>query len=150
MANPKQPVDLLVARGKKNLTKKEIKTRRSQEVKAKADNINPPDYLPDNLANEFIRISSNLIKLEIMSDLDCDALARYIVSEFQYQKCAKKSIKMSPENPKYYNLVIIQDKLFKMARAAASDLGLTISSRCKLVIPKQEEKPPSKFKNISK
>jgi len=48
MANPKQPVDLLVAKGKKNLTKKEIEIRRSQEVKAKAGNITVPDYLPKN------------------------------------------------------------------------------------------------------
>jgi P27 family predicted phage terminase small subunit len=32
-----------------------------------------------------------------------------------------------------------QDKLFKQCRSSAMDLGLTISSRCKLVVPKAEE-----------
>ena len=37
---------------------------------------------------------------------------------------------------KYENL---RDKALKQCRACASDLGLTISSRCKLVAPKAEE-----------
>ena len=37
---------------------------------------------------------------------------------------------------KYENL---RDKALKQCRACASDLGLTISSRCKLVAPKVEE-----------
>jgi len=146
MANPKQPVHLVKINGKKHLTKNEINTRQEQEVKAESDNIKPPDYLPDNLAKKFNEISQQLVDIGIMSNLDCDALARYIVSEYQFQKTAKKAMKMSPENPRYYNLLIMQDKLFKMARGAASDLGLTISSRCKLVVPKQEEAKETKFK----
>jgi P27 family predicted phage terminase small subunit len=33
-----------------------------------------------------------------------------------------------------------QDKLFKQCRASAMDLGLTISSRCRLVIPTTDNK----------
>ncbi len=44
----------------------------------------------------------------------------------------------------------MQEKLFKMARAAASDLGLTITSRCKLVVPKPEEKPKNRFDKYAK
>ncbi|MGN7308777.1 P27 family phage terminase small subunit, partial [Bacillus subtilis] len=43
----------------------------------------------------------------------------------------------------YADLTLNQDKFFKQCRQAASDLGLTISSRCKLVVPKKEEKEPS-------
>ena len=146
MARPKQPVDLLLVKGKKNLTKNEVKTRKEQEVKAKSDNINPPEYLSDSLAKKFNDLACKLKELEIMSNLDCDALARFIAVEYQYQKVAKKAMKMSPENPKYYDLLIKQEKLFKMARGAASDLGLTISSRCKLVVPKQEEAKENKYK----
>jgi hypothetical protein len=35
-----------------------------------------------------------------------------------------------------------QDRYFKQAQAAARDLGLTISSRCKLVAPVRDEAPP--------
>ena len=40
---------------------------------------------------------------------------------------------------------ISQDKVFKQCRAAASDLGLTITSRCRIVVPKQEDKPKNPF-----
>ncbi|MEC0352493.1 P27 family phage terminase small subunit, partial [Bacillus subtilis] len=45
----------------------------------------------------------------------------------------------------FAELFINQDNLFKQCRQASSDLGLTISSRCKLVIPKKDDgKPKSK------
>ena len=45
----------------------------------------------------------------------------------------------------------LQSEAFKEARAAASDLGLTIASRCKLVAPKaKEEKPKNKFERFAK
>ena len=47
---------------------------------------------------------------------------------------------MGVDNPDYPAMVRIQEKLFTMARQSANDLGLTISSRCKLVVPKKEEK----------
>lgn len=140
MAGSKQPIDLIIAKGRKNLTKKEIEERKNQEVKASSDNVEAPKYLPQNLKEDFNRIADELIKLGIMSNLDSEALARYIVTEYQYQKVVKKAIRMSPENEKYFDMLLKQEKLFKMARQAASDLGLTISSRCKLVIPKKEDK----------
>ena len=44
----------------------------------------------------------------------------------------------------------MQDKAFKQVRAAASDLGLTISSRCRLVVPQAPEVPKTnKFSRFS-
>ncbi|KIN79931.1 phage terminase small subunit P27 family [Clostridium botulinum] len=140
MSRPRQPIDLIVAKGKKNLTKKEIEDRKSKEVQAPADKIKPPSYLPSNLKKEFTRIAGELISIEIMSNLDCEALARFIVSEYNYQKVTKKLLKTGVDNEKYTDLLLMQEKLFKMCRQGAGDLGLTISSRCKLVIPKNEEK----------
>lgn len=37
MVRARQPVDLLLVKGKKNLTKKEIEERREQEIKAPDD-----------------------------------------------------------------------------------------------------------------
>lgn len=149
MAGSKQPIDLLLAKGKKHLTKKEIEKRKSQEVKAANDKVEAPSYLPENLKKEFNRIAEELINIKIMSNLDVEALARFIIAEYQYQKVVKKAIKMSPENDKYFDMLLMQEKLFKMARQAAGDLGLTISSRCKLVVPtKEEEKPKNKFQKF--
>lgn len=139
MARPRQPVDLLLIKGKKNLTKKEIEERRAQEVKAPANNIEAPSYLPDKLKKEFNRLAQEMIDIGIMSNLDCEALARFVVSEHNYQKVTKKLLRMGVDNPEYYNTVLLQEKMFKMCRQAANDLGLTISSRCKLIVPKKEE-----------
>ena len=140
MARPRQPTDLLLIKGKKHLTKKEIEERKNSEIKANADKIEPPSYLPNNLKKEFNRIGKELIDIGIMSNLDCEALARFVVSEYNYQKVVKKVLKTGIDNEKYMDLLLMQEKLFKMCRQSASDLGLTISSRCKLVVPKKEEK----------
>ena len=43
-------------------------------------------------------------------------------------------------------LMIIQDRCMKQCRQGASDFGLTVSSRCRLVVPKpQQQKPENKF-----
>lgn len=140
MGNRRQPIDLIIAKGKKNLTKKEIEERKAKEIKVSNNSVEPPSYLPDNLKEEFTRIANELIEIGIMSNLDCEALARFIVSESQYQKVSERIIKMKTIGPTYMDLINVQDKLFKMTRQAANDLGLTISSRCKLVVPKKEEK----------
>lgn len=150
MAGPRQPIDLILAKGNKaNLTKEEIEKRRAQEVNASADKVEPPSYLPEELKEQFNRIADELIEIKIMSNLDCEALARFIVSESQYQKVSLKILKLKTIGPTYIELVKTQEKLFKMSRQAAADLGLTISSRCKLVIPKkEEEKPKNKFQKF--
>lgn len=45
MARPRQPTDLIMLKGKKHLTKKEIEERKEKEIKAPADKIEPPSYL---------------------------------------------------------------------------------------------------------
>ena len=46
----------------------------------------------------------------------------------------------------------VQDKLFKQCRASANDLGLSISSRCKLVVPETKKETPkeNEFKKFEK
>ena len=141
MSNKRQPINLILAKGNKaHLTKEEIERRKKEEIHAKDDNIQAPSYLTDELKDEFNRIASELKEIGIMSNLDSEALSRFLVSEHQYQKVVRKAIRMSPDNEKYMGLLLMQEKLFKMARQAATDLGLTISSRCKLVLPKVEKK----------
>ena len=139
MGRPRQPVDLLLVKGKKHLTKKEIEKRRAQEVKAPADKIEAPAYLPKNLRKEFNRLADELVGIKIMTNLDCEALARFVISEYNYQRVTKQILRVGVANPEFGDLLLHQEKLFKMARQAASDLGLTISSRCKLVAPKQDK-----------
>ncbi|MGY6209720.1 phage terminase small subunit P27 family [Cytobacillus firmus] len=150
MARPRQPTDLLLVKGKKHLTKEEIAKRKASEVKAPADKVRAPSYLPNDLKKEFRKIAKELLDIEIITNLDVDALARFIISRKMYLELTKK-ILGNTALLLDKDTISIQDKLFKQCRASASDLGLTISSRCKLVVPKKEEKKePSKFSKFGR
>ena len=81
MAGPRQPIDLLKAKKKAHLTKAEIEEREKAEIHAPADAVEPPKYLIKRQKDEFNRIAAQLIDLGIMSNLDCESLARYIIAE---------------------------------------------------------------------
>lgn len=167
MAGPRQPIELLRAKGKKHLTKEEIEHRQAVELKPRTDEIVAPSFLTGKQKTEFYKIAGQLQKLNVMGETDCDALARYITAQFFYADAVKELRKLSKERPKkedyedephkyyadldiYYTMMDDatkrQDRYFKQAQTAAAALGLTISSRCKLVAPVVEEKPKeSKF-----
>ena len=151
MSGQRQPIELVIANGRKNLTKAEIQERLDSEVKPIADNITAPDYLTKRQKAEFDMYAEQLQKLKIMGETDNDALARYIISKDLYIKVSKQLTKREVlNNPialdKYLKN---QDRLFKQCRASAIDLGLTISSRCKLVVPATKE-PPKKENKFEK
>lgn len=148
MARPRQPLKLLEAKDKKHLTKKEKNDREESEIQAPSDDIVAPDYLAKKQKDEFYKISAQLVDLQIFSNLDCDALARYLIARDEFVKYTRmvNSIPAKWEMIQALEKAVnIQDKYFKQCRSAASDLGLTITSRCRLVIPKKEEEPASKW-----
>lgn len=134
---PRQPIDLIVAKGKKHLGKKEIEERRKQEVKAPTDNIHAPDYLTEKQKKKFEEIAKTLDDMNIMSNLDCHALARYISAVDMYEELTKKirSPKVLSDVETLEKYAKLQDRYFKQTDTSARALGLTISSRCKLVLP---------------
>ena len=143
MPNVKQPIQLIQAKGKKHLTKAEIEERTRGEIQPETEGIEPPSYLSAKQKRRFNELAEQLKALEIMGVTDCDALARYIVAEEMYIKISKQ-LKSSEVIEDIYLLekyTAIQDKYFKQCRAAANDLGLSISARCKIVIPKAKEAP---------
>lgn len=153
MAGQRQPIELVIAKGKKNLTKAEINERMASEVKPIADNIVAPSHLTKKQKDEFYKIAKQLEKLKIMGETDVDALARYIVSRDIYIKLTKQLSKSEIlQNPVLLDSYMKnQDRAFKQCRSCALDLGLTISSRCRLVVPKTEEKPKeNKFMKFKK
>ena len=144
---PKQPIDLVVANGRKNLSKAEIEKRRAEELKVPFKDIQPPSYLPDSLKDEFNEISDQLLTLNIMTELDEDTLARYLLAKQQYLQLTLQLNKAMRENDidRMVKLQNMQDKAFKQCRSGASDLGLTITSRARLVVPQTEAPKTNKF-----
>lgn len=161
MARPREPIDLIVAKGKKHLSEAEIAERRSSEVQPCVDGIAAPSFLTAKQKREFDRIAGQLQKLKIMGETDCNTLARYVAAEDQYQTATRELRKLDKDRPKkddfddigeYYRQLDLyydmldgatkrQDRYFKQASVTARDLGLTISSRCKLVVPVKDEQP---------
>ena len=154
MAGQRLPTAVVQARGSKHFTKAEIQERQEREIKPITDNIIAPGYLTKKQKDDFYSISEQLEKLNIMGNTDVDALGRYIVANDFYINAVKQMRK--PEiknNPILFDKwAKIQERYFKQCRASANDLGLSISSRCKLVVPqpKQDKPKENKFKKFEK
>lgn len=154
MAGQRIPLEVIQARGNKHLTKKEIKERQDCEIKPIADNIIAPDYLTKKQQDEFYKIAEQLKKLKIMGETDVDALSRYIIAKDFYVNAVKQMRKPDvKKNPVEFEAwAKIQERYFKQCRSSANDLGLSISSRCKLVVPERNAEAPkeNKFKKFEK
>ena len=167
MARPREPIDLVAAKGRKHLTVEEYTERKQSEVAAPADNVKPPSFLSKKECEKFEELAKQLTELRIMSNLDCGVLARYIKAETEYIKVTRQlqKIKLLPDKKsmvaedaqlmeqyaRYNYLSKIQNRLMKACNENARELGLTISSRCRLVIPKEkDEKPENKFMKHTK
>ena len=148
MAGQRQPIELIMTKGSKHLTKAEIEDRQNREVKPITDNIIAPDYLTKKQKAEFYRIAEQLGKLKIMGETDVDALARYIVAnEFYVNAVKKMRTREVMNNPVAFDAwAKIQERYFKQCRSSANDLGLSISSRCKLVVPEAKKDAPKENK----
>lgn len=167
MSGPKQPINLVIAKGNKHLTKAEIKERQDREVQPCTDDIVAPGYLTAAQQKRFNKLAGQLLKINIMGETDVDTLARYVSAQELYEKKTRELRALKPPkktgDPEkdmalmemYYkvqeDLIKQQDRFFKQAQTAASSLGLTITSRCKLEVPVSEEAPKvNKFSKFGK
>lgn len=155
MAGSRLPIELVQARGAKHLTKAEIKERQEREIKPITDDIIAPDFLTTKKQKEeFYKIANQLKKLKIMGETDVDALGRYIVANEFFFNAVKQLRKPEVKNNymAFDTWSKIQERYFKQCRASANDLGLSISSRCKLVVPDSNPPKPkeNKFKKFEK
>lgn len=179
VAGQKQPISLVVAKGKKHLTKAEIEQRKNSEVVAPNDKVKPPTYLTADLKKKFRKLAKELLEIKLIANVDCDALARLLIAQDQYIEITEQ-IRETPlmidvpvyetqKNPdtgkeervqvgtkqvvngERERLMIIQDRCMKQCRQGASDFGMTVSSRCRLEVPKvKDNEPENKFAKYAK
>lgn len=154
MAGAKKPINLNLALGGKHWTKEEIEERKRSEVQPVTDGIAAPSYLTAKQKKQFNIIADQLVRIGIMGETDNDTLARYITAQELYEQAVKDLRQCQKEKPKdagveeLVNWATILtrmdqrvDRYFKQATAAAAKLGLTISDRCRLAVPKAAEAP---------
>lgn len=124
-------------------TNEEIERKAASEVKAEAPKrILAPKYLPEALRGEFRELAKQLIACGIFAALDYDMLARYLIARSAWlaaQAQANAALKLADKNA-----ALAWGKLanmyFGQCQSCAAALGLSISSRCRLVVPKPPER----------
>lgn len=117
-----------------------------------------------------VKSISQLRAIDLISNLDVDALARLVIAQEKYiavtQELNRQPIMVEIEiatkqldeygqpvkirkevvNGEVERLALLQDRYFKQCRQGAADFGLTVSSRCRLVVPKADKETPKENK----
>lgn len=151
MAGSRLPLEVLDGRGKKHLSKRERAKREEQDIKNNepVKRLTPPKWLTESLKEEFLRISKALIALlpNTITRLDGDTIAAYCVAHNEWRAATSRlnAALMNGDPKEADSWSKVQQRCFAQARACANDLGMTITSRCRLVLPEgakpKEENP---------
>ena len=163
-------VNLSVVDGGKHWTKDEIKTRKASEPKLpKPKALTPPGWLSKPGKALFRKYAKQLLDFPagVISTLDAGTLARYCDCELSYAEasnqkqawlevCQERLVDLrnagavpGEEDDQSYERAKKQVdfwsgqmiKFEKIARSCATEMGMTVSSRCRLVVPNAEPKP---------
>ena len=143
MPGPRQPTDVVKAKGRKHMTKAEEAQRRAGEVQVeRPKTVKVPKWVPEDLKKEFRTLGRKLLAAGLYTDLDADTLGRYLVAQHQYilaaQEAEQALTRRDQEGADDWGK--IQERYFKQARNCANDMGLTVTSWCRLVVPDAPQK----------
>ena len=171
MSRKREPVNVILAKGKTHISKASIEERRAQELSVPFTDVAAPDYLTTTQKKEFNKFAKMLLELEIFTELDVDTLAEYCIARDLYITYSEQIKKLLAKNntvrdwkvidklalecddseqlvelletllrrqrgTEISSLMTLQDKAFKQCLSCAREMGLTITSRVKLVVPK--------------
>lgn len=143
MPGPRQPTDVVKAKGRKHLSKTEEVQRRAGEVQVeRPKTVKVPKWVPEDLKKEFRALGRKLLAAGLYTDLDADTLGRYLVAQRQYILATQETEwALDQRNQEMADSWgKIQERYFKQARNCANDMGLTVTSRCRLVVPDAPQK----------
>ncbi|MED1801793.1 phage terminase small subunit P27 family [Brevibacillus porteri] len=158
MARRAKPVELHLIQGNQSrLTKKEIEHRQEAEerLKPKKNRVKPPSWLDKVAKSEFTRLAKELAELDLVTNVDVNALATYCDAYSDYVQCTKiiqeeglvveHTNKAGETNSVPHPLLTKKKQLHDQMRSLAIEFGLTPSARAGLAKPKKEQKPQTSF-----
>lgn len=156
MGNPPKPLAVIEATGGKHLTKAEKAERREREeaYRGTSDHLEPPTYLTTSDQRDRFSYIVTLLRAanEILcTDLDVDAVARFVLEEEEYIKATRdlRSYRAKPGKERDVAAVSAfqrnKNAAFKTVTEAARAIGMTVDSRLRFNVPKPKEKPENKF-----
>ncbi len=144
MPGTRQPLAVLEANGRKHLSQAERAQRRAEEVRLpKPAKIPPPRWLPEQLRKPYRALARQLLEADMgVALLDQDAIGRYLTAQSQYEQAVEltRQALAAEDHQLAGKWAAVQDRFFRQAHTCANDLGLTLTSRCRLAIP-QKAKP---------
>lgn len=138
MGRRRKSVAELQASGSRHYSKAQLEEREAVEIKPPpAKTVEPPYYLPPSLVAKFRQLAPVLIRMGVLTSVDGDCLARYLIAESNYLRATQRlTTAMNAGNTvEADKWSAIQDRFFKQCRAAGGDLGLTVSGRGRLELP---------------
>ncbi|MFA7174935.1 MAG: phage terminase small subunit P27 family [Kiritimatiellia bacterium] len=158
MGRKANPVGLHVIK-KSHMSNAEIEARKIAEARLRpgSDRVSPPKWLSNEAKKEFRRIVKEFdtVNADLFTNVDVDMLAAYCDAYIEYQRCTEiiaheglmveYTNKAGAENTVPHPLLAKKKQLFEQMKACASEFGLTPSARAKLTLPREPEKPKSKF-----
>ncbi len=143
MPRPRKPVAVMEAEGNPGkLSRAQLEARRASELHVEPGPMEPPDFLTTKRQRErFATVAGQLADLGIGSDVDSDAVGRYVLAREQWVDATRmlRRAMRSGDGADASRAARIQGEAFKQARQSAADLGLTIESRCRIVAPARAE-----------
>lgn len=140
MPRRRKSVAELRASGSRHYSKAQLEEREQREIKPPSVAvIDPPPYLPQSLAVKFRKLAPVLLRMGVLTSVDGDCLARYLIAESNYLRATNRlTAAMNTGNTvEADKWSAIQDRFFKQCRAAGGDLGLTVSGRGRLELPEE-------------
>ena len=138
----KLPQNVIEMRDRSHQTKAEKAERHASEPKTeKVKQVRAPVWLPEHLREEFSKLGRELNEVGLLSKLDFDILARYLMSRDAWVAAhlkARDALDMD-DAKEAGTWSRVARTYFDQCQQCASSMGLTITSRCRLVVPKPPE-----------
>lgn len=135
-------------------SEKEERRARENAVSGSPEKTGAPSYLSTKDQRKRHKQIVDLLQSankSLCTDLDVDAVARYVLEEEEYLAAANELRKarrdgVAPEMVE--KLQRMKNSAFKCVDTAAKSIGLTVDSRLRFNLKPEEEKPRNKFADL--
>jgi P27 family predicted phage terminase small subunit len=154
MGRSAKPVMLQLLEGNKGKYSKaqlEERLEAEQSIQPNNDKIEAPNWLSPFARKEFKKLVEELLAVDLITNVDVNALAFYCDAFDKYVKCTKLikkeglmveyTNKAAETNKVPHPLLTKQKALFEQMKSLSIEFGLTPAARVKIAITKQNQKP---------